>query len=75
MSPLEITGIQEKLKTTNETKNMNRVTYKSGNLFEGQLSSDWIPHNTGRLCLDGGDIYEVTHSQQNIKKKINIFVS
>ncbi|KAF0756907.1 radial spoke head 10 B-like, partial [Aphis craccivora] len=58
LSPLEITGIQEKLKTTNETKNMNRVTYKSGNLFEGQLSSDWIPHNTGRLCLDGGDIYE-----------------
>ncbi|XP_022173458.1 phosphatidylinositol 4-phosphate 5-kinase 6-like [Myzus persicae] len=49
--------IQEKLGTVGETENMDRVTYISGNVFEG-FTSESIPHNTGRLCLDGGAIYE-----------------
>ncbi|XP_060871406.1 radial spoke head 10 homolog B-like [Metopolophium dirhodum] len=60
-STSETTEIQEKL----ETQNMDRVTYVSGNVFEG-LASESIPHKTGRLCLDGGAIYEVTCSQPNV---------
>lgn len=55
----ETTEIREKLETVGETQNIERVTYVSGNVFEG-LASESIPHNKGRLCLDGGAIYEVT---------------
>ncbi|XP_025198724.1 phosphatidylinositol 4-phosphate 5-kinase 7-like [Melanaphis sacchari] len=58
LSPLETTEMQKKLETISETQNMVRVTYKSGNLFEGQLLSEWIPNNTGRLRIDSGAVYE-----------------
>jgi len=66
-STSEITEIEDKL----ETQNMDRVTYVSGNVFEG-LASESIPHKTGRLCLDGGATYEVTCSQPNVNISLHI---
>ncbi|XP_060849598.1 radial spoke head 10 homolog B-like [Rhopalosiphum padi] len=57
LSSSEITEMQEKLETISETQNIGRLTYKSGNVFEGQLF-ERIPHNKGRLCLERGVIYE-----------------
>lgn len=48
---------------------MDRVTYVSGNVFEG-LASESIPHKTGRMRLDGGAIYEVTCSQPNVNMSL-----
>jgi len=66
-STSETTESQEKL----ETQNIDRITYVSGNVFEG-LASESIPHKTGRLCLDGGAIYEVTCSQPNLNRSLQI---
>lgn len=47
-------------KTIDERYSLVRVTYESGNVFEGQIT-EWMPHGTGHLYLnENGIIYEVT---------------
>jgi len=65
--------MQQKLETIGETQNMYRVTYTSGNVFEGQVS-EWIPHNAGRLCLDDDTIYEVTRSRLNVNTSLHTVI-
>lgn len=48
------------METVDEQHSMVRVTYKSGNVFEGRMSK-WSPHGVGRLSFNNGaTIYEVT---------------
>lgn len=58
--PLESKPNETLPETISELNNLVRVTYESGNVFEGHVT-EWIPHGRGHLYLhDNGVTYEVT---------------
>lgn len=58
--PLESTLNDTSPEAISELNNLVRMTYESGNIFEGRMT-EWIPHGTGHLYLKANGVtYKVT---------------